>query len=361
MQQIKKRLYELKAMVDQALKVKDLIGLHSSIALLEAKVNDVDFWSDANTAQKISRELAQLKVDYDNWHSFTTELEGLITLIEVDGLDDEAFCDEILTKLETTFAKLRLATFLNGKYDQNDAILTIYCGLGGKDAQDFVQMLCRMYLRFAERSGYAPKIIELSEAPEGGYTKVTIEIGGQFAYGYLKGEAGIMRLIRLSPFNSGNTRETSFARVEVLPRLSLSQAPEINLADLRIDTFRASGAGGQHVNTTDSAVRIVHLPTGVVSQCQSERSQAQNKERAMEILSAKLTMMMEEQKQATIAGLKGEKLDTAFGNQDRTFTLHPYTLVKDHRTGVETNNVNAVLDGDLEQFIEGGAGKFKIA
>jgi len=255
-------------------------------------------------------------------------------------------------QLEEKWKSLNIATFLNDKFDRRSAIVSVYCGLGGKDAQDFTQMLSRMYLRYAEKVGFTTEVLDEALGDEVGLKQMTIAIKGPFAYGYLKHENGIHRLIRMSPFNAGNTRETSFARVEVVPELQFEDHVEINTEDLRIDTYRASGAGGQHVNTTDSAVRITHVPTGAVVQCQNERSQAQNKERAMQMLQGKLQQMLHEKQAETLDDLKGDKTEIAWGHQIRTYTLHPYTLVKDHRTNYEEKNAQIVLDGGLTGMVE---------
>ncbi len=236
-------------------------------------------------------------------------------------------------------------------HDSSNAIITIQAGAGGTDAQDWAQMLERMYLRFAERKGWKTSLLERMPGEEAGIKHSTILIQGQYTYGILKGEHGVHRLVRLSPFNSNNLRQTSFARVEILPQLQEADAPEIDPEDLEIDTFRASGAGGQHVNKTSSAIRIRHIPTGIVVQSQSERSQAQNKATAMSFLASKLQVLLEEQHVQQVKDLRGAHQQAAFGSQIRSYVLHPYTLVKDHRSNVETHNANGVLDGDLDSFM----------
>ena len=257
----------------------------------------------------------------------------------------------MVSDFEQRWAKLSMETFLNGKYDQNNAILTIHAGTGGKDAQDFAEMILRMYLRYGEQNDFTTQILDKSAGEEVGIKSVTISIKGHLSYGYLKSENGVHRLIRLSPFNSGNTRETSFIRIEVIPEIPTQHLEDIPKDDLKIDTYRASGAGGQHVNTTDSAVRITHLPTGLVAQCQNERSQLQNREQAMQILHGKLVRLLEKEQAETIDQLRGDQKEAAWGHQIRTYTLHPYQQVKDHRTNYEEKNVEKVFNGDLEGFI----------
>lgn len=270
---------------------------------------------------------------------------------------------ETLSSADTTSLQIELAAvaeklarwetqlLLSGPYDAGGALITIRSGAGGTDAQDWTEMLLRMYLRYAERTGFRTSILDESRGIEAGMKSVTVELDGMYAYGYLRGEAGVHRLIRLSPFNADHLRQTSFASVEVLPVMPDAETTPIRSEDLKIDTFRASGAGGQHVNKTESAVRITHLPTGMVVQSQSERSQLQNKNQCLKILQAKLLQRLVEERALAEAKLRGSRVETAFGSQIRTYTLHPYTLVKDHRTGEETAQTQSVLDGDLDKFI----------
>lgn len=355
MHEIKGKLDHIKDEIDRGLEALDFGKLRTDLKNYEAQMQAPGFWDHPDKAKEVSQNADHVKKQITAWQDISQECDDLLELLPTIHPEKEPQAAEEYRSMVTNFMKkwqnLSVQTFLNGKYDQKNVILSIHTGTGGKDAQDFSEILLRMYLRWAEQEGFNTQIIDRSDADEVGIKSVTVAINGPLAYGYLKGENGVHRLIRLSPFNSKHTRETSFSKVEVLPEIPQVEVGEIPKDDLRIETFRASGAGGQHVNTTDSAVRITHLPTGLVTQCQNERSQLQNREQAMKILHAKLVKRKEQEQVETINDLRGKQTDTSWGHQIRTYTLHPYTLVKDHRTNYEDKNVNKVLDGELEGFI----------
>lgn len=322
---------------------------------LEKKSAQPEFWNDPKEAAKISQELAGTIEIVNAWSEVEAEQKELIELGDLISPEkDAAIAADFVKRVEAlqkTLQKLKLQLFLAGKFDRESAILSIHAGTGGTDAQDFAEMLLRMYIRYVENHHFTAHIIDKSPGEEAGIKSATVEIHGPFAYGYLKGEKGVHRLVRQSPFNAKHTRETSFALVEILPEIP-EQTIEIKSEDLRIDTFRAGGAGGQAVNRTDSAVRITHLPTGITASCQNERSQHQNKQQAMKVLRSKLIACMEEKQAETLDELKGARIEMSWGRQIRSYVLHPYKLVKDHRTEYETSQAEAVLDGELDGFIE---------
>lgn len=321
---------------------------------LEKKTEQENFWQDAESAKKIMQELETLRNDIREASELETEIANLLEMAQIAG-DDDGLKKEIskkLAEIEEKLEKIEFEMLFQGKYDRQNAILFIHSGTGGTDAQDWAEMLLRMYLRYAERKKWKAKIISETRGQEAGIKSATMEIDGALAYGHLKAEAGVHRLVRLSPFNSNNLRQTSFALVEILPEIDKIEEVEINPADLRIDTFRAGGAGGQHVNKTDSAVRITHIPSSIVASSQSERSQLQNKEQAMKILKAKLNQKYLKEQEEKEKKLKGKHADVQWGSQIRSYVLHPYKLVKDHRTKFESKNPNEVLDGKIEDFIE---------
>ena len=333
----------------------DIEKLENRLQELEAETVKEEFWQkDSKETGKILAEIKQIKNKVVQYRKTEQETENLIELTELANLDnDEDVAKDIIkstAKLENEVEKLELQTLLSGKYDKNNAILTLHPGAGGTESQDWAEMLYRMYTRWAVKNGYEVKELDYLEGEEAGVKSVTFEIIGENAYGYMKGEMGVHRLVRISPFDAGGRRHTSFASLEVLPEITDDISIDINPDDLRIDTYRASGAGGQHINKTSSAVRITHIPTNTVVACQSERSQIQNRETAMKMLKSKLLNLKEKEQKETINELKGVQKDIAWGSQIRSYVFCPYTLVKDHRTNFEVGNVQAVMDGDLNRI-----------
>ena len=314
------------------------------------------FWSDQENAQEVTKKVKELKNVLGEFNELKSNLEELAILLELNLEEDrEEIWEEIEQKVEVIekdIERKELIVLLDSKYDTNNAIITIRPGAGGTESQDWVEILLRMYLRWAEKNGYKPKIVEISPGDEAGIKNVTFTVGGSHAFGYMKAEKGIHRLVRISPFDANRRRHTSFASVEVIPEIDQEVEIEIKESDLRIDTYRATGAGGQHVNTTDSAVRITHLPTNIVVQCQNERSQYSNKMTAMKILRARLFDHYQEEKAEDLKEIRGKKKDIAWGSQIRSYVFHPYQMVKDHRTEVESGNLQAIMDGEINCFIE---------
>lgn len=334
----------------------DVPKLEKELSELEEETLKENFWNDTKNSTKILSRIKQLKskcTEFHNVESEITNLQELTELIEIEP--DEELIKEILKntkKLEKNLEKLELTTLLSGKYNNNNAIVTIHPGAGGTESQDWAEMLYRMYTRWATKNNYEVKELDYLDGEEAGLKSVTFEVIGENAYGYLKCEKGVHRLVRISPFDAGGRRHTSFASVEVLPEITDDIEIEINPDDLRIDTYRASGAGGQHINKTSSAVRITHIPTNIVVACQSERSQIQNRETAMRMLKSRLLDLKEKEQKEKIEDLKGEQKDIAWGSQIRSYVFCPYTMVKDHRTNYEVGNVTAVMDGEIDGFIE---------
>ncbi len=330
--------------------------LEKKLKELEHQTLAEGFWNDNKKSNSVLQEIKSVKAKYIGIKDIKQNIANLIEMNEFLLLEnDEELSKELeksTSKLAKDLEKLETKMLLSGKYDKNNAIITLHAGAGGTEAQDWVQMLYRMYSRWAANNGYTIKETEYLEGEEAGIKSVTAVVIGENAYGYLKGEMGVHRLVRISPFDAGGRRHTSFASVEVLPEISDDIELEINPEDLRIDTYRSSGAGGQHINKTSSAVRITHIPTNIVTSCQSERSQLQNKETAMKMLKSKLLDLKEKENKDKIEDLKGVQKEIAWGSQIRSYVFCPYTLVKDHRTGYEVGNVEAVMDGDIDGFIE---------
>jgi peptide chain release factor 2 len=314
-----------------------------------------DFWEDINKAQEVTQESKRMKDKIERFDNVRLRLEDVEVLGEMaNEAEDEEAAKEVLSELEELdkeIDKFRIEILLSGEYDRNNAILNLHAGAGGTDAQDWTEMLLRLYTRWCEKRGFSVETLDYLPGDEAGIKGVTLKVSGEFPYGYLKAEKGIHRLVRISPFNSNGKRQTSFASVEVLPELTQDQDIDIRPEDLKVDTFRASGAGGQHVNKTESAIRITHLPTGIVVQCQNERSQYSNKEQAMVYLKSKLIELKERSHKEKIEDLSGDLKDIGWGSQIRSYVFQPYTMVKDHRTNAESGNVNAVMDGDIDIFI----------
>lgn len=333
----------------------DLPAKKKSVEELEKSTYDENFWKDQQNAQNTMQKIKNLKEQIETYEKLKNKVEDLNFLyqlmLEEDDYTDYDTVEKTLAEIEKEVEEFKISTLLNGEYDENNAILSIHAGAGGLEAQDWAQMLLRMYRRWAEDKGYKVETLDLLQDPEAGIKSVTLLISGYNAYGYLKGEKGVHRLVRISPFDASGKRHTSFASVDVFPELKDEEDIEINEKDLKIDTYRSTGAGGQHVNTTDSAVRITHIPTGIVVQCQSERSQHSNKETAMKMLKAKLIQLKEEENKEKIEDLQGSYSQIAWGSQIRSYVFHPYSMVKDHRTQAEVGDVYRVMDGDLDYFI----------
>ena len=349
---------DLIAQEDAVKELKESLGIirtEERIKELEELSAGEDFWNDMENSQKVLQEIKQLKDKVARFSKLQGDWEDLTTLIELAQMEeDESLLPEIaegysafVDELET----MKLETLLSGKYDKNNAIIAIHPGAGGTEAQDWAAMLLRMYQRWGERRGFSVSTLDYLAGDEAGVKSVTIQLTGVNAYGYAKCEKGVHRLVRISPFDSSGRRHTSFASVDVMPEIDDDIEINIRPEDLKVDTFRASGAGGQHINKTDSAIRMTHIPTGVVVSCQTERSQHQNRENAMKMLKAKLVEMAEREQKERIEDLKGDMKDIAWGSQIRSYVFHPYNMVKDHRTNFEVGNIGAVMDGDLDGFI----------
>jgi len=342
----------MKTEVDALMSRLDIIGKNAQMEKLEAISAMSEFWNDRENAQKTMQEISKLRSQVAPWKALISRIHDALELSEVS---DEDFIDDLTAEVDAItkeVEKMSLQAMFTHPYDSENAILAIHAGAGGTDSQDWAMMLERMYLRWTEQNGYKVDILERSDGEEAGIKSVMMSVQGLYAYGYLRSEQGVHRLVRLSPFDAANRRHTSFVKVELWPDIQTDINIEINEKDLRIDTYRASGAGGQNVQKNDTAVRITHLPTGLVVTCQNQRSQMQNRERALQILKARLFEMERLKEESQLATLKGENMNAEWGNQIRSYVLHPYQLVKDHRTDYEVGNSQAVLDGRLNDFME---------
>jgi len=351
MQPLEKRLETLKSQVDAAYERLAIVEKEAKLIDLDQQLADPDVWHNPDHAQNLSKQAAALRSAIEPWQTLRAQAHDINELMELgdDSLVREF--DQQITAMESELARLKKDLLFDQPYDDHAAILKVSAGAGGTDAQDWAEMLERMYLRWAEKAGMKTDLIERSAADEAGIKNSTVSISGPYAYGKLRSEHGVHRLVRLSPFNSDNLRQTSFALVEIMPEIDAPDEVEINDQDLKIDVYRAGGHGGQSVNTTDSAVRITHLPTNIVVAIQNERSQLQNKETAMKILRSKLAQLQLDQHKSDLKDLKGENKEAAWGNQIRNYVLHPYTMVKDARTKHEDRDAQSVLDGKLDEFM----------
>lgn len=333
----------------------DLEGRKKRIAEIDETISAPDFWNNPEGGQAIMQEKKRLESKVDKYNALAGKMEDLEVMIELAKEEPDADLEQdivdTLAEITKELDAFELETILNGDYDDNNAILSIHPGAGGTESQDWAEMLYRMYVRWAERHGYKVEVLDYLDGDEAGIKSVTMLIEGENAYGYLKSEKGVHRMVRISPFDASGRRHTSFTAVEVMPEVENDTTIEIDDKDLKVDTYRSSGAGGQHVNKTESAVRITHIPTGIVVQCQNERSQIQNRATAMKMLTSRLVEEKIKQQEAEIARLQGEQQDIGWGSQIRSYVFHPYTLVKDHRTNFEKGNVGAVMDGEIDEFI----------
>lgn len=334
----------------------DISNLEKELKELEKETTSQEFWENQQNTSKVLKRITEIKNKIEEYKVAKNNLDNLIDLVDLLKTEKDEQLEVELEKnmlaLKKDIDKLEISTLLSGKYDINNAIITLHPGAGGTEAQDWVEMLYRMYTRWANANGYKVEELDYLPGDEAGIKSVTFLVSGDYAYGYLKGEQGVHRLVRISPFDAGGRRHTSFASVEVLPEISEDIEVDINPDDLKVDTYRASGAGGQHINKTSSAVRITHIPTNIVVACQTERSQIQNRETAMKMLKSKLLHLKEQEHKETIDELKGIQMDIAWGSQIRSYVFCPYTMVKDHRTNYEVGNVDSVMNGDLNGFID---------
>jgi peptide chain release factor 2 len=333
----------------------DLANKLERIDMIEHIMEEPNFWDSAEKSQGYVKELKNLKDIVDEYNGLKQEYEDIQTLIEMGYESNDTSLlpeiDETLKQFIKNLDEIRLNTLLSEEYDKYNAILTLHAGAGGTESCDWASMLCRMYQKWADKKGYTTEILDFLDGEEAGLKSVTLQINGLNAYGHIKSERGVHRLVRISPFNAAGKRQTSFVSCDVMPDIEEDMGIEIDEGDLRIDTYRSSGAGGQHVNKTSSAIRITHIPTGIVVQCQNERSQFQNKDKAMQMLKAKLYLLKQQENQEKESGIRGEMKEIGWGSQIRSYVMQPYTMVKDHRTNCESGNTASVLDGNLDPFI----------
>ena len=333
----------------------DLANKEKRIEELERKMEEPDFWDNPERSQEMMKELKSLKDDKEIYENLESQRDDMETLIEMGYEEDDASVipeiQEILDQFEADFENIRMKTLLSGEYDKKDAIIKLNAGAGGTESCDWAGMLYRMYTRWAERKGFTIEELDFLDGDEAGVKSVTFQVNGENAYGYLKSEKGVHRLVRISPLNAAGKRQTSFVSCDVMPDIDKEIDVEVRDEDIRIDTYRSSGAGGQHINKTSSAIRITHMPTGIVVTCQNERSQFQNKDKAMQMLKAKLYMLKLQEQADKLSDIRGEVTEIGWGNQIRSYVMQPYTMVKDHRTNAETGNVDAVMDGGIDLFI----------
>ncbi|MEE1100972.1 MAG: peptide chain release factor 2 [Agathobacter sp.] len=335
----------------------DLANKEQKIQELEREMEAPDFWDDPEVSQNKMKELKSMKDDVSTYASLATQYEDIETMIEMGYEENDASLipeiQEMLDDFVNTYDAIRMKTLLSGEYDRDNAIVSLHAGAGGTESCDWAAMLFRMYSRWADKKGFSVEVLDSLDGDEAGIKSITFQVNGENAYGYLKSEKGVHRLVRISPFNAAGKRQTSFVSCDVMPDIEEDVDVEIKDEDIRIDIFRSSGAGGQHINKTSSAIRITHFPSGIVVQCQNERSQHMNKDKAMQMLKAKLYLLKQEENAAKAAGIRGEVSEIGWGNQIRSYVMQPYTMVKDHRTDTESGNVDAVMDGDIDKFING--------
>ena len=333
----------------------DLAGKKDRVEELDKTMEEPGFWDDPDESTAVVQESKKLKTTIERYEKLCSDREDMLTLIEIGEEEEDgslvAEIEESLVSFEQEFEELRIETLLSGEYDKDNAILTLHAGAGGTESCDWASMLCRMFTRWAEKKGFQVDTLDFQDGDEAGLKSVTLQISGMNAYGYLKSEHGVHRLVRISPFNAAGKRQTSFVSCDVMPDIEEDLDIEIAEDDIRIDTYRSSGAGGQHINKTSSAIRITHFPTGIVVQCQNERSQHMNKDKAMQMLKAKLYLLKQQEQLEKASGIRGEQKENGFGSQIRSYVMQPYTMVKDVRTGAEVSNVQGVLDGNLDPFI----------